>query len=466
MDPILQLFNETRNDAESVERSLQRDKLKTESPSNPFLLTLEERNYDEQYFHLYQHRLQVLGERVTRSCEKKWDSNFELNHRRVVKKNKVLDIQSNEPCWCVGTIYCEMKYKPNVLEEVVNDVYGAPDLVRSYADAEGSDEIMLEDESGRVLLVGDFVKNKPFVSGTVVGILGMEADAGAFQVLDICYPAALPQECLPKSSSPGKVAFVSGLNSDPSNANNALRIQLLQEYLTGNLVDASAISKIGRLVICGNSLRPSEPSQLSGCLAEFGTFMGNILQSIPIDLMPGPHDPSDQCLPQQPLHKALFADAVRPFFNNKDCELLSPTTNPAWLKFNGIELLGTSGQNIDDICKYVIANCPDPKLDPDQNEDMVTRLNMMEGCLKWQNIAPTAPDTLWCYPYKSDDPFILSKLPHVYFVGNQPAFASKSVTLEGDTEVKVVAVPDFSSTGQIVILDLQTLKTDVVTIQI
>ena len=95
----------------------------------------------------------------------------------------MLDIQGNQPCWCVGTIYCEMKYKPNVLDEVINDTYGAPDLTKSYTDKEGgSDEIMLEDESGRVLLVGDFIRSTPFITGVVVGILGVEAEAGTFQV--------------------------------------------------------------------------------------------------------------------------------------------------------------------------------------------------------------------------------------------------------------------------------------------
>ena len=30
-----------------------------------------------------------------------------------------------------------------------------------------------------------------------------------------------------------------------------------------------------------------------------------------------------------------------------------------------------------------------------------------------------------CYPYYDKDPFILEKCPHVYFVGNQPKYASK-----------------------------------------
>jgi DNA polymerase delta subunit 2 len=54
-------------------------------------------------------------------------------------------------------------------------------------------------------------------------------------------------------------------------------------------------------------------------------------------------------------------------------------------------------------------------------------LEIMEDTLKWRHIAPTAPDTLDCYPFKTNDPLIISKTPHVYFVGNQEKFESKVI---------------------------------------
>lgn len=69
--------------------------------------------------------------------------------------------------------------------------------------------------------------------------------------------------------------------------------------------------------------------------------------------------------------------------------------------------MGTSGQNIDDIDKYV---------------DTVDRVKMAESCMYWRHIAPSAPDTLWSHPFQDKDPFIIEKSPHVYFVGNQPTF--------------------------------------------
>ena len=80
-------------------------------------------------------------------------------------------------------------------------------------------------------------------------------------------------------------------------------------------------------------------------------------------------------------------------------------------------LLGTSGQNIDDIFKYM-------------EEGYDSRLTMATQTLQWAHIAPTAPDTLWCFPFTDRDPFLISDRPDVYFVGNQPNFGTTTYTRE------------------------------------
>lgn len=36
-----------------------------------------------------------------------------------------------------------------------------------------------------------------------------------------------------------------------------------------------------------------------------------------------------------------------------------------------------------------------------------------------------APDTLGCYPFADDDPFIFEYCPEIYFAGNQDAFGDR-----------------------------------------
>ena len=116
--------------------------------------------------------------------------------------------------------------------------------------------------------------------------------------------------------------------------------------------------------------------------------------------------------------------------------------------------LGTSGQNVDDIFKYLESD---------------SRLTMACASLEWSHMAPTAPDTLFCYPFQDRDPFILTRTPEVYFVGNQPVYESRVVESERDegegaekVRCRVVLVPRFAQTGEVVLLNCRTLETKVV----
>ncbi|CCE65130.1 hypothetical protein TPHA_0J03100 [Tetrapisispora phaffii CBS 4417] len=468
MDALLKKFNENRIDTKF--NILQRASIEQDYKFDEHF-SVDLKDYDScgQYYKFYQTRLRVLKERTRNQCLKKWDAGFKLNGKTVVEKKKVLDIQANQPCWCIGTIYCEMKYKPNVLEEVVNDTYGAPDLLKSYTDPDGTDEIMLEDESGRVLLVGDFLQSTPFVTGTVVGLLGMEAEAGTFQILDICYPSEVPQKeyQVPTSDEEKYIALVSGLNVSTNNPENLIKLQLLQELLMGRLQNEKSISNIGKLLICGGSIDPSKNNSNSQktmeSLITFGNFLGNTLQSLPISIMPSTSDPSDKALPQRPFNKILFSELLKPYFADISRDLLHLATNPSIYEFNGIRILATSGENISDICRYVIPG------NSSENESKLNsvehRLDLMECTLKWQNVAPTIPDTLWAYPFIDKDPFILNEMPHVYIAGNQPRFGTRDIELY-NKKVKLICLPEFNKSSSLVTLNLKTLMVEKMDIKI
>ena len=96
------------------------------------------------------------------------------------------------------------------------------------------------------------------------------------------------------------------------------------------------------------------------------------------------------------------------------------------------------------------------------DDDAGEALDLMEATVRWQHVAPSAPDTLACYPYKDRDPFFIERSPHVYFAGMQPAFGCRKVRV-GDAETVCVLVPDFSKTSSVVLLDVDTLECHPVT---
>lgn len=70
-----------------------------------------------------------------------------------------------------------------------------------------------------------------------------------------------------------------------------------------------------------------------------------------------------------------------------------------------------------------------------------------------------------CYPFQENDPFVIEECPHVFFVGNQPKFDSTVVDYEGQS-VRLIAVPKFKETGEVVLLDTDTLEVEVLRFQI
>lgn len=52
---------------------------------------------------------------------------------------------------------------------------------------------MLEDESGRICLVGERINSACLVTGVILGALGIETHNGDFEVVDLCYPGLAPQ---------------------------------------------------------------------------------------------------------------------------------------------------------------------------------------------------------------------------------------------------------------------------------
>ncbi|KAL7004740.1 DNA polymerase delta small subunit Cdc1 [Cystobasidiomycetes sp. EMM_F5] len=450
--------------------------------------------FKNQYASVYFSRLMALKKRVKDNADRRWkdvgaidgvrpslracaDNNGTSVRRnpQVGKSQRVLDITQGHLCYVIGTIYMEMRLKPNILEELAREQHVQPPPPRPKFLSD-DDEVMLEDESGRVRLIGKIIEERkfPLVTGVIAAILGAETQSGDFEVVDICFAGMAPQ---PSSSAAPKrdateedayVALISGLELGINDAAADFRVGLLAEWLLGESGSEEEIQQarqVTRVILAGNSMCQPNRTQVNESTstsdkkpkktygydstvysaaptAHLDNFLCELLPSVDVELMSGEKDPNGSTVPQQPLHHALLPNAAKysGFYRR---------TNPCWLEVAGTSFLGTSGQNIDDIFKYL---------------DSHDRISMSCSTLEWSHMAPTAPDTLFCYPFHNRDPFILTQTPDVYFIGNQPQYESRLVASEADENVRsrVVLVPKFYETGQIVLLNCRSLECKVV----
>ncbi|VAI10130.1 unnamed protein product [Triticum turgidum subsp. durum] len=295
-----------------------------------------------------------------------------------------------------------MKLKPSILDEYSKERSAIP-LVKPHNFMHSDDNLILEDESGRVAL------------------------AGAIP------PAAYVTD------EDKYVVFVSGL-SVGSSTFNPLQFQLLIDHITGHLGDENEqtiASKIVRVVVAGNSVHiaprflngqtvaAKDQPRIAEPIKELDIMLTQLVASLPVDIMPGCNDPANFALPQQPLHRCLFSGAST--YNT-----FSSCPNPHQFDLDNVKFIGTSGQNIDDLYRY---------------SDAKDRLEFMERTLKWRHLAPTAPNSLGCYPYTDKDPFLVETCPHVYFVGNQDRYETRLLKGTEKQQVRLISIPRFCESG-------------------
>ncbi|KAJ3016044.1 UNVERIFIED_CONTAM: DNA polymerase delta subunit 2 [Siphonaria sp. JEL0065] len=406
----------------------------------------EKVSYATQYAGLYFSRLSIQRPKAFRAAKAKWEG------REVI--NRVLDVPRNRvPVIIAGTVFVDMPLKPCILDVVAKESWVAAPPPRSKYTSD-KDKVMLEDESGRLELVGPAIDAAFLVSGVIAAVLGFENGDNQFQVEGICFPEYKIEHPMSIIEDDLYVAFVSGI-SIGVDFSLSLELQLLVDFITGEAglpTDQQRNASICRLVIAGNTMakknviissyaagsmaKSGQEIYAPGSLAACDNLLSQLCSSVETDLMPGDQDPTNYAIPQQPMPSGLFP-------TSRGFSSFHAVTNPYSASVDGVRLLGTSGQPLNDIYKFV------------DGED---RLAMAERTLQWANMAPTAPDTLACYPFQDRDPFIIETHPDVYFMGNQPEFGTKLVTGSRGEKTRIVLVPSFAETKTIALVNLRTLE--------
>jgi len=376
----------------------------------------------------------------------------------------------------LGTFYKKMKLKPSKLQDLEDKCFAdGQDRKRSGQDASvcfasDDDTALLEDESGRIQLhqSGDAWTGimSGLVTGLIVALRGCLTNDGTFEVKDLCTAGMAPQPTagLICSQAAAKskvnhdyVLLVSGLNA--GNCGDRMHLpQILADYITGHLGSASDVdrvsSRIVRVIIAGNSVElntgkssgakvlpisPREQQTMAQPLQQLDLWLAQVLASVPVDLMPGASDPTNYVWPQQPLHPCLLPTAAR-------YSSLRSVSNPHHCVIGIASFLGSAGQNTRDVLRCTTrAKC-------------ATAVSAAEKLLRWSHMAPTAPDTLGCYPFHMRDPFVINESPHVFFSGNCESFETSFVTGPSDQRTRVVCLPQFSTTGVAALVSLTDLS--------
>ncbi|KAF2076374.1 hypothetical protein CYY_002331 [Polysphondylium violaceum] len=402
-----------------------------------------------QYNTVYASRLEKLRPILLQQVEQKYSE---------ITIQKILHLKPNDECVMIGTLYKEMDLKQNILKQYAQDRAILPPPAQRDSFIGEGDKLFFEDETGRVKLIADKQVVDSLLTGMNVAIKGKGLLGAEFEIEEVFYPGLPPQphsKDLENLEDDVYVCLVSGLSiGDP---NNTLQLNMLVDYISGNLgtsKDQKFISRISRLIIAGNSIFKEEQSHQSFMkylskqeinskkqkmaipIKEFDSILSELAKSIPIDIIPGPNDPTNSSLPQLPLNYCLFPFSVQNTNTN-------PTSNPYESQIGGRLFLGTAGQNIDNASRYMIID---------------SKMDLTEKTLNWRHLAPTAPDTLSCSAV-DHDPFVIEQCPHVYFIGNQEKYQTKMIRGPNDQIIRIVLLPKFSESNTIVLVNLKTLDT-------
>ena len=422
-------------------RHLQRSTCTYVNHDEPF--RLQKRSYDRQFSQLYFYRLARLRPQVVEAAQRAWPG---------VDYVRVLDVPEEKEVFIVGTLYKEMSLKPSILDEYTKDV--APHVGGTkFTDA--SDMAVLEDEGGRVSLVGEnFIVGK-HVTGMIVAVKGKVLESGDFEVSETCFAGLAPQMPLEvKGGEDRYVALVSGfsMGGDTTGSNNTmLKIQMMLDYCSGILgtePEQTMASRITRVIFAGGMLKGtaklSQPTSYASVreqatalepMHDADALLSELCEHVDLDIMPGVADPTNYSLPQQPFHRCLLPQTT-------SLSSLTRCTNPHAFEIDNVQFLGTSGQNVDDVSRYSTFESP---------------TEILAQMLQWRHIIPTAPDSLAAYPYSDEDPFILDQTPHVFFAGGQASYQSTLLEGPDGQKSRIVSVPEFAQDPVMVLVNLRTL---------
>lgn len=440
----------------SENSSSERADFRYEPSYDRFLIS--SKTFNQQFCHLYLRRIESLRPILQESALEKWGPSIRIAQR-------IIDISENEQVIIIGTIYKEMTKKPSVLSEIENSSNISDILTMNTHEniTSDTDYLVLEDETGRILLKSTVEIVGSLCVGLCIAVLGTMTDSGDFLVQSICNPGMAPLYSSPSSSSssssPKFLLLASGFSISSNSSNShLLSLQMLVDFVKDVFPGSFGISQsdIARLVIIGPFTAPLTSIQLNTQLgpaskkgdvdsitqplAQFDLLLAQLLSTIKTDIVPCDTDFTNLTIPHQPLHPCLLPQSSR-------YSTLKSVTCPYEFILDDKLIMVSSSQVI-----ASIASCTRPSIDPSDVNSTRT-LGIMEQLLQYRHLCPTCPDLIPSYPFVFSDPFVMTNRPHLFCLPS-PNEQFGHVMVDG---TRVCTVPSFAKTGSVLLINMNDL---------
>lgn len=483
--------------------------------------------YLRQYSHVYHQRLAMLSPwcwnviqndetiHVVKASlhgnDESCTSTSSVGCNAVYRVDRILELRENRRSVAVGTLVKESS--SSAWNYTSSSSRADPLALHPKSCCLASDQLFLEDESGRVAIeFSDPLEKHKFCSGLVVGIMGIVGVDGVMVVEKLYMSTTLriPTKKLHSiESSPAQrgsdpcLLLLSGLHCG-SYEMSSLSREMLLSFLQGSLGAVSKAAQISHVICAGGLIDPPSKSLEServsstvyGC-NDLDAFCFEVAQkcALPITLLPGSDDPTTASWPQRPLHHSLLPFSLRSFSGYSSLVSTVPNPYSAIYKFvpDGHEassalhdkcvVVGTDGRNIADLVKRLLVPLQNAQSNPTSSTsgeggqetvafEPFSELAALEMTLRCGHICPTGPDTVPTIPHgpENPDPMVLLRddenvIPSLYFCGNCTTFATKlvqTVTNNVCRTTRLVCIPKFTETGETVLINLRSLRIEVI----
>ena len=512
--------------------------------------------YDSQYSTVYARRLRDLRSVL-------FSQNPKLASYSYMER--ILELKEQERSLVVGTVVVVKGSSVNIGDTFVHNTSSSSNDKNEF-------QVILEDDSGRVTLNFDGMKcekDVKLVTGVVCAVVGVvQPNTGVMDVEQVFFANHTITDTSDDTADHTReeveegpyILFVSGLQCGSSNSNDlSLKRELLVDYITGQVAAAAtatntAAAQIARVIIAGGSCAAydqtieSFSSVVSTNVSDASNNIKNskagdswkakkaklienrkqkllypvqeldakflaplLAGGVPIDLLPGAHDPTNANMPQQPLHPSLLPSASCYCYHNDSGSndnsslLFQRCSNPYESKIvvdvgekdkeNVVEaetvtVIGSDGTSIRDFIPEVrtiqaVHDYENKNKDEDIDEPtaLISEMEALELSFQYGHMAPMSPDSMPCFPllsYTHHDPFVLQSPSNgkssekikcnssmMYFMGNCTKFECKRVSCDTKSpNVQLLCIPSFAETSQVVLWNIKTKRCNVLQIDV